>query len=78
MLESFLHWVDTHPELWGYFVIPTIGWLYSKLAPLIAKRWPRVAPVLDWFMHWLPAAPGAYARLRAASKPATPSQESLH
>jgi hypothetical protein len=65
-----LEYLDKHPELWGYVIIPTIGWLYSKIAPAIAKRWPGLMPILEWLMHALPAAQGAYAKLRAARKPA--------
>lgn len=62
-------YLDRHPELWGYIIIPLVGWLLSIVAPPLAKRWPRLAPVLDWLLHKLPAAQGAYEKLRAARTP---------
>jgi hypothetical protein len=64
-----LHYLDTHPELIGYVIIPLVGWILGQIAPAVAKRWPTWYPVLDWLIHKLPIAQGAYMRLRAARTP---------
>lgn len=70
-----LDYLDRHPELWGYVIIPLVGWLLSLVSPALVRRWPRLGPVLNWLVHKLPAAQGAYERLRMARmRPPFPPQ----
>jgi hypothetical protein len=66
-----LEYIDAHPWILGYVIVPVAGWALSIIAPSIVMRWPSVAPVLDALMHQLPAIPGTYAKIRKAAKDST-------
>ena len=68
-MNTVLAYLDAHPVLWGYVIIPLFGFVLNELVVLLAARWPRLAPVAKRALEMLPALPGAYERWRRKSLP---------
>jgi len=66
MIDRIFWYLLDHPELWGYLIIPLLGFLVGELGRLVARRFPRTAPAFEWLIHKLPVLQGAFERWQRA------------